>query len=55
MDEMRAEDARKNFADLLNGVQWQGEHVTITRHGRPAAVVVPIDWYEGHQEAKDSE
>lgn len=46
MDEMKAEDARKNFADLLNEVQWKGAHKVVTRHGKPVAVVVPMDWYE---------
>lgn len=41
-----AEEARKTLADLLNGTQFQGEHVRVTRHGRTAGVLVPPDWYE---------
>lgn len=46
-DESRkAEDGRKDWAELLNATQWQGKHVTITRSGRRAAVLVPPDWYD---------
>lgn len=36
-----AEEARRNFADLLNEVGFQGEEVLITRHGKPIAKLVP--------------
>lgn len=45
MEEIRIEEARRAFADLVNAAQWRGEHVTITRHGKPAAVLVPVDWH----------
>jgi len=45
-EEVKAEDARREFAELLNGVQWRGAHVAVTRHGRRSAVLVPPDWYE---------
>ncbi|MGW3427915.1 type II toxin-antitoxin system prevent-host-death family antitoxin [Streptomyces melanosporofaciens] len=43
---MKVQDAREQFADLLNATQWQGKHVAITRHGKTAGVLVPADWYE---------
>jgi prevent-host-death family protein len=54
MDEVpetvKAEDARKAFAELLNATQWQGKIVFISRHGRVAGVLVPADWYEAHRD-----
>lgn len=47
-EEFRAEEARKLFADLLNAAQWEGKHVTITRNGRRAAMLVPVAWYDEH-------
>lgn len=41
-----AEEARKAWAELLNLAQWQGEHVTITRSNKRAAMLVPPDWYD---------
>ncbi|MFJ6215034.1 type II toxin-antitoxin system Phd/YefM family antitoxin [Streptomyces sp. NPDC092296] len=41
MDEMTAEEARRNFADLLNQVRYQNKTVLITRHGKPVAVIGP--------------
>ncbi|MFG2598979.1 type II toxin-antitoxin system Phd/YefM family antitoxin [Streptomyces sp. NPDC048462] len=39
------EQARKEFADLLDGSQHKGEHAEITRRGKPAGILVPPDWY----------
>lgn len=50
-DSFQAEDARKQWAELLNRVQWQGRHVTIRRSSRVAGVLVPQDWYERASEA----
>lgn len=43
MDYMSAEEARRNFADLLNEVRYQGKQIIITRHGKPVAKLVPLD------------
>lgn len=45
-DEFSADEARRHFADLLGVIKHGGTHVTVTRHGKPLAVVVPVDWYE---------
>jgi prevent-host-death family protein len=47
--QVTADDARSNFRELLNDVEAGGAHITITRYGKPAAVIVPVDW---HGEAK---
>jgi prevent-host-death family protein len=41
MKQMTAEEARRNFADLLNEVGFQGELVEVTRHGKPLVVLGP--------------
>lgn len=46
MEEYKVQEAREQFAQLLNAAQWQGKHVAITRHGKLAAVLVPPDWYD---------
>ncbi len=40
--EERAEIARMHLSDLLDRVS-RGEKITITRHGVPAAMLVPVD------------
>jgi prevent-host-death family protein len=44
--EISSDDARRNWRELLNAVEQGGEHVTILRWGKPAAVVVPADWHD---------
>ncbi len=39
-------EARAKFADLVEQVQYQGSTYIISRHGKPAAAVVPIQVYE---------
>ena len=41
---------RRNLADLLSEVADRREHVLVTKNGRPAAAVVPIDEYESLEE-----
>ncbi len=36
---------RSHLAELLDAVADRREHVTVTRRGRPAAVMVPVDEY----------
>lgn len=35
-------DARGQLAELVNRVAYSGDHVTLTRHGRPMAVLVSV-------------
>jgi antitoxin YefM len=43
-------EARKELSKLLDEVASAHEHVTITRQGRPAAVVMSADEFESWQE-----
>lgn len=46
-------DFRTHLAELLDAVADRREHVTVTRRGRPAAVLVPVDEYEALEETAD--
>ena len=47
---MTLSDAKARLARLLRDVEELGEEVFITRSGRPAAVLLSIDDYEGLHE-----
>ena len=44
--EVGSDGARRDWRALLTSVQYGRAHITITRYGGPAAVLVPVDWYE---------
>ena len=44
--ELSVTQAREKFSDLVEQVQYQGDTFVISRHGKPAAAVVPIEVYE---------
>ena len=44
---------RTRLAELLAEVADRREHVTVTRDGRPAAVLVPVDEYEALEETAE--
>ncbi|MBA3372601.1 MAG: type II toxin-antitoxin system Phd/YefM family antitoxin [Actinomycetota bacterium] len=48
-----AREFRANLAELLDDVAARREHVTITRHGRPEAVLVPADEYAALEETAE--
>ncbi len=41
---------RTNLSELLSDVADRRDHVLVTRNGKPAAVLVPIDEYEALEE-----
>lgn len=45
-ESLPVEEARKKFADILDGTQHHSQHVEITRRGKRAGVVVPPEWYD---------
>jgi len=47
MSEVTATDAARNFADLLDAVEFRGERITIIRRGRAVALVEPISTGHG--------
>ena len=43
---VRADEARAKLRDLLDEIAAQGSHVYVLRYDKPAAVLVPVGWYE---------
>ncbi len=41
-----SDEARSNFRTLLDDIEHREAHVTILRHGKSVAVIVPVDWYD---------
>jgi len=48
-EEISANEARRNFGDILGAVEHGEAHVTVTKYGKPVAVVVPAEWHDGVQ------
>ncbi len=48
-----AREFRSNLSRLLGDVADRREHILITRNGRPAAALVPIDEYEALEETAE--
>jgi len=46
-------ELRADLANLLDQVAVRREHVIVTRHGRPAAAIVPIDEYDALEETAE--
>jgi antitoxin YefM len=44
---------RSNLAQLLSDVADRRDHVVVTRNGRPAAALVPVDEYEALEETAE--
>jgi prevent-host-death family protein len=54
MKQVRSDEARRTFRELLNEVEHQGEHVEILRYQTPAAMLVPVEWYKQARRALES-
>lgn len=48
-------EARENLSDLLGKVQHGREDVTIERHGKPVAVMIPVSAYEFYERLWDEQ
>lgn len=44
---------RRNLSQLLSDVADRRDHVLVSRHGRPAAVLIPVDEYEALEETAE--
>ncbi len=47
--ELGVTEARRNLSDIVDQVQHQGATYLLSRHGKLAAAVVPIEVYEAWQ------
>jgi PHD/YefM family antitoxin component YafN of YafNO toxin-antitoxin module len=54
MQTMQIEEARKQLGELVDQARLAGEPTLIMRYRKPAAILVPIDWYEEAAAALDS-
>lgn len=43
-----ANEARTRWREVLSDVEHHGEHYQVQRYGLPAAMIVPVAWYEKH-------
>lgn len=48
------EDARKKLGDLVDGARLRGDQYIISKKGKPAAAIVPIEIVEKHEESKNA-
>mgnify|MGYP000881526010 CR=1 FL=1 len=55
MIEVTVSEAREGLADLLGKVQHGGEDVTITRHGKPVAVMISVEAMEFYEKLEDAQ
>jgi antitoxin YefM len=46
-------DAKAHFSEIIDLVEKQHERVVITRHGKPAAIIMSPDDLEGIEETLD--
>ena len=53
--EQNIEGARRVLGDIVDRAAIAGEHFTITRNGKPKAVIVGLDWYEQAKAALEGE
>lgn len=50
---VQVREFRSHLSELLDEVADRREHIIVTRHGRPAAVLVPIEEYEALEETAE--
>ena len=55
MKQYRSDHARRIFREVLNEVEYGGEHVEILRYTTPSAVIVPEGWYKRASAALEQE
>ena len=46
-------EAREKFSEVVDQVQHQGSAFIISRHGKPAAAVVPVKVYESWKKQRE--
>lgn len=46
-------EAREKFSEVVDQVQHQGSAFIISRHGKPAAAVVPVKVYESWKQQRE--
>lgn len=54
MDEMSIEQARPKLGEIADRARLAGQPTLLTKQGKPAAVVVSVDWYEAAEKIEAS-
>jgi prevent-host-death family protein len=47
-------EAREKFRDIVDQVQYRGDTYVISKHGKPAAAVVPMEVYENWRKERQA-
>ncbi len=47
-------EAREKFRDIVDQVQYRGDAYIISKHGKPAAAVVPVEVYENWKKERQA-
>ena len=47
-------EAREKFRDIVDQVQYRGNTYVISKHGKPAAAVVPMEVYENWKKERQA-
>lgn len=55
MIEVTVSEARDGLADLLGKIQHGREDVTITKHGKPVAVMISVETMEYYERLEDAD
>jgi len=50
---IKATDAVRSFSDILNSVKYRHESYTITRGGKPAAALVPVEMHPARRTLRE--
>jgi len=53
MIEISVSEVRAEIAEYLNRAIYAGEHIVITRHGKPVAVLIPYEEYKFSTETEE--
>jgi antitoxin YefM len=53
VEQMALKDVKKRLSEVVDRVEREHERVVITKHGRPAAVVVSVDDLESLEQTLD--
>lgn len=51
---VRSDEARAKLRDLLDDIA-RGDHIYVLRYDKPAAVLVPVEWYERVKAEQDED
>ena len=48
-NQVNAKDARARFSELMNRALFAKEHIVVTKNGKPAVAIVPLEVLEQYE------